>query len=63
MCQATIRIASRSLEGVTNAELLLNVKDDIALFIQTMEVSFFGRPTLVAAPNHTHRPGAIPPLW
>ncbi|KAK4039922.1 exocyst complex subunit Sec15-like-domain-containing protein [Parachaetomium inaequale] len=37
MCQATIRITSRSLEGVTNADLLLNIKDDIALFIQTME--------------------------
>lgn len=38
MCQATIRIISRSLEGITNAELLLEIKDDLALFIQTMEV-------------------------
>jgi hypothetical protein len=40
MCQATIRITSRSLDRVTNAELLLQIKDAIALFIQTMEVSF-----------------------
>jgi hypothetical protein len=40
MCQATIRITSRSLDGVTNAKLLLDIKDAIALFIQTMEVSF-----------------------
>ncbi len=39
MCQAAIRIVSRSLDGVGDAELLLKVKDDIALFIQTMEVS------------------------
>jgi hypothetical protein len=40
MCQATIRITSRSLDRVTNADLLLQIKDAIALFIQTMEVSF-----------------------
>lgn len=39
MCQAAIRIVSRSLDGVTSAELLKDVKNDIALFIQTMEVS------------------------
>ncbi|KAK4155201.1 exocyst complex subunit Sec15-like-domain-containing protein [Chaetomidium leptoderma] len=37
MCQATIRITSKSLDGVTNAELLLKIKEDIAMFIQTME--------------------------
>ncbi|AEO69002.1 uncharacterized protein THITE_59711 [Thermothielavioides terrestris NRRL 8126] len=37
MCQGAIRIISRSLDGVTNAELLLKIKEDIALFIQTME--------------------------
>ncbi|KAL2188254.1 exocyst complex subunit Sec15-like protein [Thermothelomyces heterothallicus CBS 203.75] len=37
MCQAIIRITSKSLEGVSNADLLLKVKEDIALFIQTME--------------------------
>ncbi|KAK4123255.1 exocyst complex subunit Sec15-like protein [Parathielavia appendiculata] len=37
MCQAIVRISSRSLEGVGNPELLLKVKDDLALFIQTME--------------------------
>ncbi|KAL2123389.1 hypothetical protein VTJ04DRAFT_3844 [Mycothermus thermophilus] len=37
MCQAIIRITTKSLEGVTNAELLLKIKEDIALFIQTME--------------------------
>lgn len=40
MCQAIIRITTKSLEGVTNAELLLKIKEDIALFIQTMEVGF-----------------------
>ncbi len=38
MCQAAIRIVSRSLDSVGNAKLVLTVKDDIALFIQTMEV-------------------------
>ncbi|KAK4238587.1 exocyst complex subunit Sec15-like-domain-containing protein [Achaetomium macrosporum] len=37
MCQAAIRIISRSLDGVNNADLLLKIKEDIALFIQTME--------------------------
>ncbi|EAQ91433.1 hypothetical protein CHGG_03368 [Chaetomium globosum CBS 148.51] len=37
MCQAVIRITSRSLEGVNNEELLKHIKEDIALFIQTME--------------------------
>lgn len=38
MCQAIIRITSKSLEGVNNVALLRKIKDDIALFIQTMEV-------------------------
>jgi HPt (histidine-containing phosphotransfer) domain-containing protein len=37
MCQAAIRITSRSLESVDNGELLVQIKEDIALFIQTME--------------------------
>ncbi|KAL2200886.1 exocyst complex subunit Sec15-like-domain-containing protein [Corynascus similis CBS 632.67] len=37
MCQAIIRIASKSLEGVSNAKLLLKIEEDMALFIQTME--------------------------
>ncbi|KAL2270449.1 hypothetical protein VTJ83DRAFT_2633 [Remersonia thermophila] len=37
MCQAIIRIISKSLEAVTTAELLKKIKEDIALFIQTME--------------------------
>ncbi|KAG7290987.1 hypothetical protein NEMBOFW57_000994 [Staphylotrichum longicolle] len=37
MCQAAIRIVSRSLDGVYNAELVLKSKDVFALFIQTME--------------------------
>lgn len=43
MCQAAIRIVSKSLDGVTNAELLLKIKEDVALFVQTMEVSFARR--------------------
>ncbi|KAJ4304024.1 Rab GTPase-binding exocyst subunit S15 [Collariella sp. IMI 366227] len=37
MCQATIRTVSRSLDGIDNAELLRKIKEDIALFIETME--------------------------
>ncbi|KAK3340483.1 exocyst complex subunit Sec15-like protein [Neurospora tetraspora] len=37
MCQTAIRLISRSLTDVDNAELLLKIKGDIALFIQTME--------------------------
>ncbi|KXX78657.1 Exocyst complex component sec15 [Madurella mycetomatis] len=37
MCQAAIRVISKSLDGVTNAELLVRIKEEIALFIQTME--------------------------
>ncbi len=39
MCQAVIRIISKSVDNITNAELFRKVKDDIALFIQTMEAS------------------------
>ncbi|KAK3950659.1 exocyst complex subunit Sec15-like-domain-containing protein [Pseudoneurospora amorphoporcata] len=37
MCQTAIRLISRSLTDVDNAELLLKIKGDIALFIQTTE--------------------------
>lgn len=39
MCQAAIRVISRSLNGVTDPKLLFLIKEDVALFIQTMEVS------------------------
>ncbi|KAK3368203.1 exocyst complex subunit Sec15-like protein [Podospora didyma] len=37
MCQTAIRVVSRSLGEVANAEILLKIKSFIALFIQTME--------------------------
>ncbi|KAK4188697.1 putative exocyst complex component sec15 [Podospora australis] len=37
MCQTAIRAITRSLEDVSNADLLVKIKEDIALFIQTME--------------------------
>ncbi|KAK4135487.1 exocyst complex subunit Sec15-like protein [Trichocladium antarcticum] len=37
MCQAAIRVISRSLNGVTDPKLLFLIKEDVALFIQTME--------------------------
>lgn len=39
MCQAVIRIVTKSVDNIGNAELFRKVKDDIALFIQTMEAS------------------------
>lgn len=40
MCSAAIKLTSQALNSVTNAEVLLKIKGFIALFIQTMEVSF-----------------------
>lgn len=37
MCTSAITLTSRSLGGVTNAEVLLKIKSVFALFIQTME--------------------------
>ncbi|KAL2017298.1 hypothetical protein VTK56DRAFT_2321 [Thermocarpiscus australiensis] len=37
MCQAAIRIISKSLDEVNNAALLVRIKENVALFIQTME--------------------------
>ncbi|KAK4169224.1 putative exocyst complex component sec15 [Cladorrhinum sp. PSN259] len=37
MCQTSIRVISKSLQEVNNVDLLVNIKEDIALFIQTME--------------------------
>ncbi len=37
MCQTAINLISKALKEVANAEVLLNVKGVIALFIQTME--------------------------
>lgn len=39
MCQTAIRLISKALHEVTNAEVLLKIKGIIALFIQTMDVS------------------------
>jgi hypothetical protein len=39
MCSAAIKLTSKALGTVTNAEVLLKIKGFIALFIQTMEVS------------------------
>jgi hypothetical protein len=38
MCSAAIKLTSKALNSVDNAEILLRVKGFIALFIQTMEV-------------------------
>ena len=38
MCNAAIKLTSKALNLVSNAEELLKVKGFIALFIQTMEV-------------------------
>lgn len=62
MCQAIIRIASKSLEGVSNAKLLLKIEEDMALFIQTMEVRLTVVRNAFLAPDSTARAGAIPPL-
>jgi hypothetical protein len=39
MCQAAIRVISKSLHCVSDPNLLVKIKEDVALFIQTMEVS------------------------
>jgi hypothetical protein len=41
MCNAAIKLTSKALNLVSNAEELLKVKGFIALFIQTMEVRFY----------------------
>ncbi len=38
MCDSAIKIISKALNEVTNAEILLKIKGVVALFIQTMEV-------------------------
>lgn len=38
MCQTAIRVISKSLQEVNNVDLLVKIKEDVALFIQTMEV-------------------------
>ena len=40
MCHSAIVLISKALHEVTNAEVLLKIKGRIALFIQTMDVSF-----------------------
>tara|TARA_R110002060_G_scaffold54161_5_gene64776 strand:- start:109 stop:258 length:150 start_codon:yes stop_codon:yes gene_type:complete len=40
MCQTAISLISKALDKVDNAEVLLKIKGVIALFIQTMDVSF-----------------------
>jgi len=38
MCQNAIRLVTRALNDINNAEVLLKIKLVMALFIQTMEV-------------------------
>jgi len=38
MCQTAIALITKALNDVSNAEILLDIKGVIALFIQTMEV-------------------------
>jgi hypothetical protein len=40
MCQSTIALVSKSLPTIDNDERLLKIKGVIALFVQTMGVSF-----------------------
>lgn len=40
MCQTAVHLISQSLHEVDNAESLLKIKNLIALFMQTMNVSF-----------------------
>lgn len=46
MCQSAITLISKALHEVTNAEVLLKIKGRIALFIQTMDVSYTIRLTI-----------------
>lgn len=41
MCQAAVVLISKALHEVDNAESILNIKNLIALFMQTMNVSWF----------------------
>lgn len=38
MCQTAIRVIAKSLQEVNDADLLVKIKMNIALFIETMEV-------------------------
>lgn len=40
MCQTAVNLISKALHEVDNAESLLKIKNLIALFMQTMNVSF-----------------------
>lgn len=40
MCTAAINLTSKALDDVNNAEVLLDIKRFISLFIQSMEVRF-----------------------
>ena len=40
MCHTSINLISKALNDVDNAEVLLKIKGVIALFIQTMDVSY-----------------------
>ena len=41
MCTAAITLTTKGLANIDNAEILLKIKSVFALFIQTMEVSFY----------------------
>lgn len=44
MCHTAVSLTTRALSDVNNAEALRKVKDVMALFIQTMEVSALRSP-------------------
>lgn len=41
MCTAAITITAKALKDIDNAEVLLNIKGFVAMFVQTMEVSMY----------------------
>lgn len=47
MCQTAISLTTKALNEVSNAEVLLDIKGVIALFIQTMEVVGINHPCLL----------------
>lgn len=50
MCQAAVGVISKALHEVDNAESILKIKNLIALFMQTMNVS---PPCQVFDPRHS----------
>jgi hypothetical protein len=54
MCQSTIALVSKALPTIDNDERLLKIKGVIALFVQTMGVSFTPRPSPTRGRNARH---------